>query len=367
MKIGQPGIIENKLPGIEILRFIAALSVLIWHYQHFAFDNTAAFNKEHQPFYGAISFFYNHGSIGVEVFWCISGFIFFIKYRNSIYDRLISVKQFFVYRFSRLYPLHFVTLILVLILQIIYWKTKGHYFIYDNNDFKHFIQHLFLASNWFTIESSFNGPVWSVSVEILVYFLFFALIRLIGKSPVINIFIITGSVIIAWVLHVDSPINNCIYYFYAGGLIAIILQEAEKLRYLKTVLLVTAFLLIAIIFLIKTFTAYQSHILNILSSPFVLIPVVIFIAAQNVRLSVNGQKLAEVLGNMTYSSYLLHFPLQLIIVLGCYYCNTGVPYYSTTFFLFFILLVLLLSVIVFRFFEKPFQSAIRRRLLHGKE
>ena len=39
---------------------------------------------------------------------CISGFIFFMYYHEKISKKLISPFNFFLLRFSRLYPLHFV-------------------------------------------------------------------------------------------------------------------------------------------------------------------------------------------------------------------------------------------------------------------
>ena len=47
---------ENKLLGLEIMRFISALSVLIWHYQHFAWPGN--FIREEQPLYRYLNIFY---------------------------------------------------------------------------------------------------------------------------------------------------------------------------------------------------------------------------------------------------------------------------------------------------------------------
>ncbi|TAM46504.1 MAG: hypothetical protein EPN61_05205 [Burkholderiaceae bacterium] len=70
---------NNKLLGLEVVRFISALSVLVWHYQHFFYiaDKPTDFVRELQPFYSMLSIFYDYGFYGVQVFWCISGFIFF--------------------------------------------------------------------------------------------------------------------------------------------------------------------------------------------------------------------------------------------------------------------------------------------------
>ena len=78
----------NKLLGLEALRFLAAFAVLIWHYQHFAYvaDTPVGLVREQLPFYGLLQLFYLAGEYGVWVFWCISGFIFFWKYRDAISD-----------------------------------------------------------------------------------------------------------------------------------------------------------------------------------------------------------------------------------------------------------------------------------------
>ena len=159
---------NNKLLGLEIVRFISALSVLVWHYQHFFYiaNKPTDFFRELQPFYSLLSIFYDYGFYGVQVFWCISGFIFFWKYRDSIASKSITYKNFFILRFSRLYPLHLATLLLVLALQTMYFHQRDYFFVYQNNDIPHFIYQLFLASSWgFEKGYSFNGPIWSISVR----------------------------------------------------------------------------------------------------------------------------------------------------------------------------------------------------------
>ena len=69
--------------GIEILRFISALAILIWHYQHFYFLGDQDLITENQPFYNLFKLFYIYGFQGVNFFWCISGFIFFWKYAKK--------------------------------------------------------------------------------------------------------------------------------------------------------------------------------------------------------------------------------------------------------------------------------------------
>jgi peptidoglycan/LPS O-acetylase OafA/YrhL len=91
---------------------------------------------------------YRYGYLGVQIFWCISGYIFFWKYGEAIATGSISGWNFFVYRLSRLYPLHFVTLLAVALLQYAYFRKSGVYFVYQNNNFREFFLQIFMASSW---------------------------------------------------------------------------------------------------------------------------------------------------------------------------------------------------------------------------
>ena len=154
---------KEILLGLELLRFMSALAILIWHYQHFAMlPNTHSFEPQQQPFYNYLSFFYLNGAKAVYLFWLLSGYIFFYNYYKEIQTYKVTTYAFFIDRFSRLYPLHFVTLLALLFLQFSFFLNQQEYFIYQNNDVYHFLLNLFFMNYWgFEKGYSFNGPVWS--------------------------------------------------------------------------------------------------------------------------------------------------------------------------------------------------------------
>ena len=165
------------------------------------------------------------------MFWGVSGFIFFWKYGCPIANKIVSGSRFFVLRFSRLYPLHLATLLLVALLQAIYFHYNHYYFVNPTNDSAHFVLQLFLASNWGSERVySFNGPVWSISVEVLAYAFFFVAVRYVGTEPALNIGIIFLCVF-ARKMRIDSPILDCLGFFYSGGLSALALLHVEKTKY----------------------------------------------------------------------------------------------------------------------------------------
>ena len=96
---------EDKLIGLEAVRFMAAFSILIWHYQHFAYfkDKPLDFFLELQPFFSNLSYLYMYGNYGVQIFWCVSGFIFFWKYKDLIAEKKnIRKRIFFIKVFKTL-------------------------------------------------------------------------------------------------------------------------------------------------------------------------------------------------------------------------------------------------------------------------
>jgi len=185
----------RRFVGLELLRFVCAVSVLIWHYQHFFMVSPGVlpveFRASSQPLYPALRLFYLYGDHGVPVFWQISGFIFVWKYAEVIHQRGRTAWEFFVLRFSRLYPLHLATLVIVAALQGPYIWKNGEPFVYPWNDLYHFTLNIVFASQWGWQKGfSFNGPVWSVSVEVLAYALFFAVARTVrlGFSSCVAVF-----------------------------------------------------------------------------------------------------------------------------------------------------------------------------------
>ena len=172
---------SSRFYSLDALRGVAALCVVFWHWQHFFYAGTKPGHVDlaRLPFERWFHLAYVRGELAVDLFFCLSGFIFYWLYADRVSRRTITGGHFAWLRFSRLYPLHLATLALVAVGQRWMMKTQGCYFVYDQNDKLHFAYNLFLVSGWGVERGfSFNGPIWSVSVEVFLYGLFFAACRL---------------------------------------------------------------------------------------------------------------------------------------------------------------------------------------------
>jgi peptidoglycan/LPS O-acetylase OafA/YrhL len=356
----------NKLLGLEALRFLTAFAILVFHYRHFAFvgDKPVGLVPERLPLYGLLQAFHDSGAFGVWVFWCISGFIFFWKYRDPIAERSVGGWKFLVLRFSRLYPLHFVTLLLVALLQPVYSALMGNFFVYLDNDLPHFLAQLFMASDWgFVHGYSFDGPIWSISVEVLVYFLFF-LMLLATRSWLLNVAVVAACVGAAFV-HTSGQVTNCLALFYIGGLAAIARRAVASSRFKSGI--EAAVWLVALIAPPLVVSLMRDR-LDQIDFPLFLTctPVWLFCLSREITVPAAVQRAIEAAGNMTYSSYLLHFPIQLMVVIGFTMLETKIPLYDLWFFGVYLAVTLLASYLVYRYFEAPAQNLVREIFLRPR-
>ena len=339
---------KSELNGIELLRFLCAIAVILTHYHvFFQFGTWHEVAQTTYPLYAILFPAYNGGHWAVEFFWAISGFIFYWRYAESVQSGQTGARAFAVKRVSRLYPLHFVTLLAVALGQYVYFRNHGQAFIIPDNSAKAFGFQLFLASNWFTEVFSFNAPIWSVSVEIFTYAAFFLVVRQFGFNPIIAL----GVGLLSWALlrlspHGLSPsVFECGLFFFFGG-------AAQRFYMRRGVLPLAAALTVGVAALL----ASGLIVMNVKWALVLAISTVVVFA----RLEHSVLDRAAFLGNATYSSYLIHFPLQLVIVI--FMDAVGIDrewLMSTPALLAFLALVVGCSLVVYHRFERPMQDRIR--------
>jgi peptidoglycan/LPS O-acetylase OafA/YrhL len=355
----------ERLIGLELLRFLAAIGVLVWHYQHFMFvgHEQTEWDWSRLPFRLLFLPFYTYGYEGVELFWCISGFIFTWKYGRLIGRTGLSFGRFAMLRFSRLYPLQFAMLLTVAALQWVYSARYGGTFVYRFNDTAHFVMNLFFA-NWWGFQSgeSFNGPSWSVSAEVLVYVVFFWVTRRAGSAWWIDLVALLGFSIAAPVAKslfgIKLAFTGAGTFFYLGAATCHLYGwiETSSLRQRQLFAWGCAGVIAACALLVAT------HVLKIAGASLPMFPAAVLLVQLAVRPRRSRTRtLLTGLGNLTYASYMLHFPMQLgvMLVMGALSVPVRSLVYSDWFMLAYLGGVLAAAFVVFRVVERPAQALLR--------
>ena len=141
------------LTALHFTRFLAAFCVVAYHY------GKAAFPFNH----GLLNTLIQNGGFAVSYFFALSGFIMMYAYHQSISK--LNAKEFWIARIARIYPVYFLSFILVLFTMLMLngSKPKGISII---------LQGLCLQAWKPGISMEINYVSWSLAVELLFYFIF---------------------------------------------------------------------------------------------------------------------------------------------------------------------------------------------------
>ena len=364
----------NRLRPLDSLRGIAAIGVaFFWHYKHF---NYAYFenNFEALPLYSIFSWFYSYGWNLVDFFFVLSGFIFMHVYSKNIVEEKISRRDFFILRLSRLYPLHVITLFTVAFLQYYrYFSGKG-FFQCDINDLYHFILNLlFIQSGFFEDGLSFNGPSWSLSCEIVAYILFFYVLKKFKKPlPVFVLFIFIGLSILQ--KQVNVPLFNIsnakmLIGFFIGCLTFVLNTHILKMNRMNKNILFGSILMFTILIGLMI---YKAGFIKIFGQWDRVMPILVYplmiISALNVFFLNRFFSLKPLtyMGDLSYSIYLLHFPVQLMMVTFLPMIGLVPDYGSWTGLAVFMVTTTALASLSYHGVEKPLQNYLRIKFLTVK-
>ncbi|MFO0960716.1 MAG: acyltransferase [Isosphaeraceae bacterium] len=367
----------SRLHSLDALRGIAALAVVFWHWQHFWPEGGLV--AEDQPFYDVFRIFYNHGLKAVDLFFCLSGFIFFWLYSGKIERGAVSTWRFFWLRVSRLYPLHLLTLLVVAIGQIVFTSVRGEPFVYSWNDARHFVLNLSMLQGLGLEQGySFNNPSWSISVEAMLYAVFFAACRL---RMTRWFHLLSISVAGLALIHLGSSnFGRGLASFFLGGIAFSLYRwilgrpSARRELYTAVTAASTAIAWALLAYALQYDLAVAeipivgwlapiwraSHMPTLL--PTMMFPSMILSLALIEARGLRVPGWLTWLGDVSYSSYLWHFPLQLAFALAVPLASTPAAFRSPAMLIGFYAALIPLSLASDRFFERPAQRALRDAL-----
>jgi peptidoglycan/LPS O-acetylase OafA/YrhL len=365
---------SGRFYSLDVLRGVAALTVVFWHWQHFFLfgPSAAPVPAAIQPLYSIFFPFYGAGWIAVDLFFALSGFIFFWLYGDGIAERRVTARDFFVRRVSRLYPLHLATLLAVAAGQEIFRRMSGAAFVYQQNDATQFRLNAGLVHSWVAHPVfAFNAPSWSISVEAALYIMFFVVCRVV--RPRVPVLVALAAAGLFLVPQSFQPVGRGMVGFFLGGCVFLVYRWIVSRGYERWL---TAWLPLGVGALwVVTFVRMRSALArtpmpwrfdqlgDYWPAVVVLFPLTILaLVLVETRRGSLGRRVA-LLGDLSYSSYLLHFPLQLGVAIVA--LSFGVPravFLSPWTLLGFFALVLAVSLASHRLFEVPAQRWLRERL-----
>lgn len=352
---------DAYLSLVDGLRGLAAFAVLLYHYVHFFMAGPSRRAPEGSvelfPAYDLLWPIYHYGYFAVQVFWLISGFVFAHVY----YRRRGTMREFAVSRVARLYPLHLLTLLVVVLLQLAAMDRLGYTPIYGNYDLEHFLAQLFMASDWIRPDNgyAFNGPVWSVSVEILVYALFWVTGPLVMRGgPIAALALALSLYFLDARFGEYSKVFVCGFYFFAGCGLSL-LRSMYWVRGAKLIIVIAPLAMLGF----ASLSDGSDWAWRYLALPSLFGSAILLLAAAENHAPNALRKACDWLGESTYGIYLWHFPIQLALLLWLMPTVDPAAVARHGWFLaIFVGVVLIVARLSNRMIERPMRGYLRRVL-----
>ncbi len=299
-----PNCVKSNLTGI---RGIAALWVWSLHYNEY-FTGLL-------PITSKLDFITQRGNYGVDLFFCLSGFILgHVYYENlSHHPSRGNINQFFYKRMARLYPVYVSTLLVATLFYLlaIFFEHEFDHESASNLSIKSFFQNLLGVQAWFGT-ASLNGPSWSVSAEFGAYLFFPFIVVFIGKikkQKVATVLLVVSIAIYELSLHQQLLINHQMVQVlceFTMGLCCYL--QFRSLDYSLIVCRILRLTLLIMLFSLLYFVRSDIILSSVL--PLLLMGLITLNFPHNVEGKGLSRSIPITLGIWSYSLYMTHRLLQ---------------------------------------------------------
>lgn len=346
------------MPGLDGVRAVAVIAIIIYH-----------LNPQ----------WLSGGFLGVDTFFVISGYLItsllLTEYHNT---GKIELMSFWLRRVKRLIPAVLLLVMGVIVLSLIFMPTEIQKVRADS------IAAIFYVSNWWYIMQNVDyfeqfavqplKHLWSLAIEEQFYLVFpivllslLSFIRRLKSIRIIFLILLVISMIAMMVLYVPNENVARVYFgtdtriqtLLMGVLLALVWPpfqlKAKVNRQMRTMIDTAGVVGLAILFICFKFVSETNSILYY-GGFFLISTVTLLVIASSVHPSgyfakFLGNKVFTFIGSRSYSLYLWHYPI--IVLIHHQFVQGQIP---PLVYVVEILLMVLMAEFSYKFIEQPFRK-----------
>jgi peptidoglycan/LPS O-acetylase OafA/YrhL len=353
-----------QIPQLTFTRLIAAIAVVVVH-----------FGLSNWPFeIGSINQLACKFTLAVSYFFLLSGFILVIaseKINSSFKGTELNVKNFWIKRVARIFPLYLLSTTIYFIFHFDYnpdisliWQVQSYVFSL-----------VFLQTWNYPMATDINFPVWSLSVEAFFYFLFpwiyvllnrFQTKRLVGLSL---LGWVVSTVLYKMSIEAGLPYNFTHYFppfhtmTFVMGIFGGILFLRHQQYLIQKRIVLWALFGFSSVFVIYTASAnwkFYSYATDGLLAPYFLLGIYTISISKGMVVELFASKSFVFMGDISYAIYLFQVP---ILEISLKYLPAFQGKEVKDVFYFYVILLILVSIILHVCIEKPLRNLINRLIL----
>lgn len=348
--------------SFDILKFVCAIVIAcVYHYQNDFPDVTLFANL---PFVNRLSVY---GYMLVELFFIISGFLFFTSYFNKIKNNNLTIDSFLKKRYIRLIFVSGITTFVMFILQQSYYLKNNSFWMWGNNDLVNLLFQVSGIQFWLEPNIvSLNNAVWYISVLLFCYIVFFYISKLVIKKK--NIFIFLIPILVAFLVqkyNLNIPLMNYnvtrgLISFGVGVFLSCLINGLKGKKNISLFSFIILFILgLLYIFLDDSIVGNLFLFLTFIVYPLLIL----FLVSIDNKLKFINNKFTKYLGNLSFGIYLWNLPIQLTTILLNQIFKFNFNYNSLYFFLIQVAIHIFVAIISYNLFEKKLLSFFERKFI----
>lgn len=343
--------------GLNGLRAMAVIAVVISHItnhlEFFGLNNGIfGYNKD------GTSMGWQAGGFGVTIFFTLSGFLITYLLLNEQQIQPINIRNFYIRRILRIFPLYFLFLILTLFTYLLFNIRF---------ELRALLQCMFFAGNVPTDISKkipLLGHYWSLGVEeqfylFLPFFLKYSKNRLLRNTIFLAVFLF-GIRVICWIIYKnigDFTLNYIIvtsrYHILVFGCLVAILYFQNNEEFINLVTKKSIQVLSWAVLLVICYNKVTFPLIHELVATATGCIIIAQITGKNKLINLET-KVLDFVGRISFGIYITHN----LIILYCSkltgkFTNPSILNYLFVY-VFVIIVVILMSVLSYNYFEKWF-------------
>lgn len=356
---------QNRFGSIDGLRGFLAIGVFIHHAAiWYSYLHTSIWELPKSNLYTHL------GQTSVSFFFMITSFLFISKLLNTQAKNL-HWNAFFISRIYRIVPVYWVSIFILVIIVLVSsnWEIQVPFFQLLKETFYWASFTLFnypLINNSYLTYVINAGVVWSLPYEWLFYFSMPLIALLIFKKNNSTLYLILSLVYVASYSHFNGVSSHHILSFIGGAVAPFILKYyPQKVNWNH---IIFGFIILACLSGILFFKTSDNYLCKLL-----IIVVFNLIALGNNFFGILKSASLQLLGDISYSTYLMHgfiIFIQLYFIVG--FEQASIFSFTKYAWVIFSLtpILVLVSYLMYVFIEKPFMNIGKKKvqkMQKGKE